>query len=189
MKYVVLCVLGWLVSLSGAAQEADLPPYITRIDGSDNKEAIPLDIAAYGLIATFITRDKQQPGEGIRLVSRLFDVEPDAAAEFVADAKSAHQVYSDALATAARSICEKHITTREEYAAAMAANEKAYEDLKSDFVDRLGSNSDPTLWARIMRRADDARASTSIVVTDYLALTETQPYGPLLARSRAPCSD
>jgi hypothetical protein len=178
-----------LMSVSLLAQDTNLPDFATRVRGADDKQAIPLSVAAHSLVLSLITRDKQRPGDGVLLVSQVFDVEVDEATKFIVDANESYQSYRRNIAQVARSICTKKIASATEWAAAMTANEKAYQRLKADMIEDLHSKTASGLWERFMARADDARESTSITTTNYFTLVEQQDYQTLLARSRAGCSE
>ena len=182
MKYTIVSFCFALLFSVAFGQQAELPDYVTRIKGAEDKAAIPLNVAGYNLILNFVTYEDQRPGEGVLRVSRVLGVEIEEARNFLSVAKQALQDHKALTAKTALSICEMDIRSGKDWAGAMTATEQALLEHEAALVDKLASTVAPDLWEKIMALADDARRSTSMLTTDYFKLIEFQPHAPLLAQ-------
>lgn len=182
MKYTIIPFYFALLFSVAFGQQAELPDYVTRIKGSEDKSAIPLNVAGYNLILNFVTYEDQRPGEGVLRVSRVLGVEIEEARNFLSVAKRALQNHKALTAKTAMSICEMDIRNGRDWAGAMTAIEQALLEHETALVDKLALTAAPALWQKFMVLADDVRRSTSMLTTDYFKLIEFQSLAPLLAQ-------
>ena len=186
MNKSVIAVVFLLLSQPALAQEReestiDLPPYINRIEGGENKYAIPFTYSLMAQLDVFASKERERLGSGVDYFITIYRADPSEARTFVEELLSAIDEEATDQQGAAARFCGRPYTSADAYAGAMMMSDTRTEATMARIVLHLYERTSPELWASIAKMANDARSGTSMITTDHFEWVKHQDYREALA--------
>jgi hypothetical protein len=151
----------------GTVAGAQVLPATSTLDGSVDRESIPMAIAMYDVFAVVTSMEEEQPGRGKRMIQHTIGIEDDSHAGALADyMKTAFYAGRASSSERVREFCSLEIASREELIEALEDRELAHNDELRRLADGAANVVAAEDYAKLVEYADSRRSTRTLTRFD-----------------------